>query len=53
MGNVIAGFVGGIVSYGIGHVESIAPWKVCNRTLVINPHLANHSHRQSSLSSGP
>jgi len=28
LGNVIAGFVGGIVSYAIGHIESIAPWKV-------------------------
>lgn len=28
MGNVVAGFIGGIVSYGIGHVQSIAPWKV-------------------------
>ncbi|KAH7085819.1 putative MFS allantoate transporter [Paraphoma chrysanthemicola] len=27
MGNVVAGFVGGIVAYGIGHVESIRPWK--------------------------
>lgn len=28
MGNVIAGFLGGIVSYGIGHVQTITPWKV-------------------------
>ena len=28
MGNVIAGVIGGILAYGIGHVESIAPWKV-------------------------
>lgn len=27
MGNVIAGIFGGIVAYGIGHVESIASWK--------------------------
>lgn len=40
MGNVIAGFVGGIVSYGIGHIQSIAPWKVRkkkHRTIIINP----------------
>lgn len=28
MGNVIAGFVGGIVAYGVGHVKTIEPWKV-------------------------
>lgn len=28
MGNVVAGFVGGILAYAIGHVQSIAPWKV-------------------------
>ncbi|CAO2650296.1 Nn.00g015880.m01.CDS01 [Neocucurbitaria sp. VM-36] len=27
MGNVIAGFVGGIVAYGVGHVKTIEPWK--------------------------
>ncbi|KAH7371479.1 major facilitator superfamily domain-containing protein [Pyrenochaeta sp. MPI-SDFR-AT-0127] len=27
MGNVVAGFLGGLVAYGVGHVESIAPWK--------------------------
>lgn len=28
MGNVVAGFVGGIVAYGIGHVKTIEAWKV-------------------------
>ncbi|KAF2117614.1 major facilitator superfamily domain-containing protein [Lophiotrema nucula] len=27
MGNVVAGIFGGVVAYGVGHVESIAPWK--------------------------
>lgn len=27
MGNVLAGFLGGLVAYGIGHIKSIAPWK--------------------------
>lgn len=31
MGNVIAGFLGGITAYGIGHVRTIAPWKVSER----------------------
>ncbi|GKT50983.1 putative transporter [Colletotrichum spaethianum] len=28
LGNTIAGIFGGIVAYAIGHIESIAPWKV-------------------------
>lgn len=28
LGNVIAGMAGGLIAYGIGRVESIAPWKV-------------------------
>jgi len=28
MGNVVAGIVGGILAYAVGHVQSIAPWKV-------------------------
>lgn len=28
MGNVVAGIFGGILAYAIGHVRSIAPWKV-------------------------
>ncbi|GAB7325683.1 hypothetical protein MBLNU13_g09655t1 [Cladosporium sp. NU13] len=27
MGNVIAGIFGGLLAYGVGHVQSIAPWK--------------------------
>jgi len=27
MGNVVAGIVGGILAYAVGHVQSIAPWK--------------------------
>ncbi|KAK7403324.1 hypothetical protein QQX98_010913 [Neonectria punicea] len=27
MGNTCAGIFGGLIAYGIGHVESIAPWK--------------------------
>lgn len=34
MGNVLAGFLGGLVAYGIGHVKSIAPWKVWTCTLL-------------------
>jgi MFS family permease len=28
MGNVVAGIFGGLLAYAVGHVESIAPWKV-------------------------
>ncbi|CZR68552.1 related to DAL5-Allantoate and ureidosuccinate permease [Phialocephala subalpina] len=27
MGNVAAGILGGLIAYGIGHIESIQPWK--------------------------
>lgn len=30
LGNTFAGIFGGIVSYGIGHIKTIAPWKVCD-----------------------
>lgn len=30
-GITIAGIFGGLLAYGIGHVESIAPWKVTRR----------------------
>lgn len=29
LGNTCAGLFGGLLNYGIGHVQSIAPWKVC------------------------
>ncbi|KAF2798608.1 MFS general substrate transporter [Melanomma pulvis-pyrius CBS 109.77] len=28
MGNVVAGIFGGLLAYAVGHVESLAPWKV-------------------------
>lgn len=28
LGNTCAGLFGGLLNYGIGHIESIAPWKV-------------------------
>ena len=28
MGNVIAGILGGVLAYGVGHVRSIEAWKV-------------------------
>lgn len=28
MGNVIGGTIGGVLAYGVGHVNGIAPWKV-------------------------
>ena len=28
MGNVTGGLCGGLLGYGIGHINSIAPWKV-------------------------
>lgn len=28
LGNSVAGVVGGLMAYGIGHIDSIAPWKV-------------------------
>lgn len=55
MGNVVAGFLGGIVSYGIGHVQSIAPWKVRDESNepLSDYHLTDHSRRPSSSSSVP
>jgi MFS family permease len=29
LGNTIAGLFGGLIGYGLGHVDAIAPWKVC------------------------
>jgi MFS family permease len=29
LGNTCAGLFGGLLNYGIGHIQSIAPWKVC------------------------
>lgn len=29
LGNTAAGLFGGLLNYGIGHIKSIAPWKVC------------------------
>lgn len=29
MGNVLGGLFGGVLSYAMGHINSIAPWKVC------------------------
>jgi MFS family permease len=34
MGNVIGGLCGGVLGYAIGHVESIAPWKVKTKPLI-------------------
>lgn len=28
LGNSVAGIIGGLMAYGIGHIESIAAWKV-------------------------
>lgn len=28
LGNSFAGIIGGLMAYGIGHIDSIAPWKV-------------------------
>lgn len=54
MGNVIAGFLGGIVSYGIGHTRTIAPWKVRVEPCRVSVHyLAKTSARSSSSSSDP
>jgi MFS family permease len=37
MGNVVAGIFGGLLAYAVGHVESMAPWKVNNQLHIINP----------------
>lgn len=37
-GITIAGIFGGLLAYGIGHVESIAPWKV-NSLFVVRSHV--------------
>lgn len=29
LGNTCAGLFGGLLNYGIGHMTSIAPWRVC------------------------
>lgn len=42
LGNSFAGIVGGLMAYGIGHIDSIAPWKVRRLFLpIISRHLAN------------
>lgn len=28
LGNSLAGIIGGLMAYGIGHIDTIAPWKV-------------------------
>jgi MFS family permease len=28
-GNTIAGLFGALIGYGLGHIDTIAPWKVC------------------------
>lgn len=33
LGNTVAGIVGGLMAYGIGHIDSIAPWKVDHTSL--------------------
>lgn len=33
LGNTTAGLLGGLVSYGLGHIRSIAPWKVGNASI--------------------
>jgi len=33
LGNTTAGIIGGLVAYGIGHIETIAAWKVCTELL--------------------
>jgi MFS family permease len=29
LGNTLAGIIGSLMAYGIGHIDSIAPWKAC------------------------
>lgn len=29
MGNVCSGLFGALLAYGVGHIETIAPWRVC------------------------
>lgn len=45
LGNSCAGIAGGLMAYGIGHIDSIAPWKV--RRLLLSRtsgHRANTPH---------
>lgn len=35
LGNTCAGLFGGLVGYGLGHVDGIAPWKVCTIELLV------------------
>lgn len=34
LGNTVAGIFGGVVAYAIGHVDSIAPWKVLTSSTI-------------------
>lgn len=36
LGNTFAGICGGILQYGIGHIRSVAPWKVRYYVLIID-----------------
>lgn len=35
MGNTFAGIFGSLIQYGIGHIQTIAPWKVCQPDTVL------------------
>ncbi len=45
LGNTTAGVVGGLTAYGIGHVQSIATWKVC---LPASKKRVEHSAQETS-----
>ena len=45
LGNTIAGLLGGLIGYGLGNVDAIAPWKACCRnhsTITAGPLLTRH-----------
>lgn len=41
LGNTFAGIFGGLVAYGIGHVQSIEPWKARQAILFIKLKTSN------------
>lgn len=48
LGNTCAGLFGGLLNYGIGHMTSIAPWRVCMQKLHVFVYLSHNDVRLPS-----
>ncbi len=34
MGNVLSGLFGALIAYALGHIKSIEPWRVCQKSIL-------------------